>query len=139
MQHVVLQRLESTDEGTFGTIELGELRLFTGELPWRENARSISCIPAGIYPCAFTYSPRFRRLMYLVDGVENRSGIRIHSANFMGDAALGMKCQLNGCIAPGMRIGWMDKQKAIFSSMTATRLLQRKLEEKSFTLEIRNV
>src|SRR5690606_21670083 len=133
------QRLESSDEGTFGKIIVGGREFFTGELPWRENAPNISCIPAGVYPCAFTYSPRFRRLMYLVDRVRGRSGIRIHSANFMGDASKGHKCQLNGCIAPGMKIGWIDKQKAVFSSMTATRELQEALQGAPFLLEIRDV
>jgi hypothetical protein len=41
--------------------------LFSGELPWRDNAPSISCVPAGTYRAIFTNSPRFGRALYLLD------------------------------------------------------------------------
>ena len=93
----VLDRLESSDQGTFGRITFGDTTLFTGELPEKDNASNASCIPAGKYKCVWTYSPVFKRQMYLVESVPGRSGIRIHSANFMGDKSCGMKCQLHGC------------------------------------------
>jgi hypothetical protein len=65
----------------------------TLERPYINNQNSISAIPKGIYDCFWTISTRFKRKMYLVDGVPGRSGIRIHPANYVA--------QLEGCIALG--------------------------------------
>ena len=134
----VLERLESSDHGTFGRLTMPGLSLFTGELPDRGNAPSISRIPAGIYPVRWTWSPRFKRFMYLVDEVPDRTGVRFHSANLMGDASLGFRCQLNGCIAPGERLGWMDGQKAVLLSAPAVRRFETLMNGKPFELEIRD-
>jgi len=133
---VRLQRLESSDEGTFGVIKINKLILFTGELPRRENRSNISCIPAGIYKCRWTYSNRFKRKMFLVDGVPDRAGIRIHAANLMGDVTLGYKAQLNGCIALGEKLGSIDGQKAVLLSVPAIRKFEKLMGGKPFELEI---
>jgi len=65
----------------------------TLELPDKKNKRKVSCIPEGEYECDFTYSPHFKKHLYLVFAVDGRSGIRIHSANYTR--------QLLGCIALG--------------------------------------
>jgi hypothetical protein len=39
----------------------------------------LTAIPAGTYPVQVTYSPKFNRLLPLVIGVRNFSGIRIHN------------------------------------------------------------
>lgn len=131
-----LTRLESSDQGTFGKIKVGSLTLFTGELPRRENKSNISCIPSGLYRCVWTFSPRFKRFMYLVEGVPQRTGIRKHSANLMGDKNLGYKAQLNGCIALGEKLGFIDNQKALLLSAPAMRRFESFMERKPFTLEI---
>jgi len=133
----ILTRLDSSDQGTFGRIVGPGITLLTGELPWRENRPSISCIPEGFYRVEWTWSPRFRRFMYLVDGVVGRSGIRKHSANLMGDAALGYKSQLNGCIALGERLGWLDMQKAVLLSAPAVRRFEEAMNHRPFILEVR--
>ena len=46
-------------------------------LPTLENAEFI--IPGGKYELKMTWSPRFKKMMPLVDGVKGRSGIRIHT------------------------------------------------------------
>ena len=137
MSDAVIQRIDSSDQGTFGRFIAGGLGLFSGELPWRDNAPSISCIPAGTYLSVFTHSPRFGRHLYLVGAVRARSGIRLHSANLMGDAAKGFRSQLNGCIALGERLGWIDGQKALILSAPAIRRLEAHFAGKPFTLEIR--
>ena len=134
----ILTRLDGSDEGTFGRIVGPGIALFTGELPWRENQPSISRIPEGVYRVVWTWSPRFRRFMYLVADVVARSGIRKHPANLMGDAALGYKSQLNGCIALGERLGWLDRQKAVLLSAPAVRRFEEDLNRQPFTLEIRH-
>lgn len=136
MQRVVLERHEQSDHGTFGRIVTGDLVLFTGELPWRENAPNISCIPEGYYRAAFTHSPRFGRGLYLVSPVLQRTGIRIHPANLMGDASLGFKCQLNGCIALGEKLGWIEDQKAVLLSASAVRKFETYMGHRPFELEV---
>lgn len=138
MTRVVLERLETGDHGTFGRIVTPCLTLFTGELPWRDNAPNISSIPTGIYKVSMTYSPRFKRLMYLLWNVKGRSGVRIHPANFVGDSKKGLKCQLNGCVALGEKLGTMDGQKAILVSRPAVDRFERELGGQPFELEVCN-
>jgi len=80
-------------EGTNGTLFCsGHFICFTIELPWRENKRTISCIPEGSYELEPRYSTKFQNHL-LVKGVENRRLILLHPAN---DALE----ELEGCIAP---------------------------------------
>lgn len=138
MKRVVLTRHESTDQGTFGMIDLPGLWLFTGELPWRNNESNFSCLPPSVYLCDWTYSPTFKRFMYLLRGTDPRAGIRAHSANFMGDSRKGLLCQLNGCIALGEKLGRMEGQKALLLSAPAVRRFEAAMNYKQFVLEIRN-
>lgn len=134
---LTLYRHESSDQGTFGSIVLGSTTLFTGELPWRDNRSNRSCIPPGLYTCQWTYSPRFKTFTYLLDAVPERTVIRIHPANLMGDLDKGYLSQLNGCIALGERMGWMDKQKALLVSGPAVRRLAEYTGKRTFQLEIK--
>lgn len=138
MAAVVLERLETGDHGTFGRILFGGLARYTGELPDRGNAPNISCIPAGRYRGLWTFSPAFKRFMYLLEPVDRRSGIRVHAANYMGDAGRGFKKQLNGCVALGERLGWMDGQKAVLLSAPAVRLFETTLKREPFDIEVIN-
>ena len=69
----------------------GEITLPFGETllkyPTLENADFI--IPAGTYPLSRTWSPRFKKLLPLVENVPEREGIRIIGApenfNFWGE------------------------------------------------------
>lgn len=135
----ILTRKDIGDQGVFGVFDIRSgPRFFSGELPDRENAPGISCIPEGIYKVIWTWSPRFKRMMYLVEGVEGRAGIRAHSANLMGDASLGYKAQLNGCIALGERLGKIEGQKALLVSAPAIRKFESFMGGKTFSLEIRH-
>jgi hypothetical protein len=134
----VLTRLDQSDQGTFGRIVAGSLSLLTGELAWRDNQPNVSCLPEpGLHRVVWTWSPRFRRFMYLLLGTEPRAGIRIHSANFCGDDTLGYRRQLNGCLAFGERLGWIDRQKALLLSAPAVRRFEQFMKGRPFTLEIR--
>jgi hypothetical protein len=136
MKRVRLERIEESDHGTFGRLIAGSLVLFSGELPDRDNAPNVSRIPAGTYGCAFTMSPRFRRRMYLIGDVPGRAGVRIHAANLMGDPAKGLRCQLNGCIALGERLGTIEGQKALLISGPAIRRFEAAMGGEPFDLEI---
>lgn len=134
----VIERLDRGDQGCFGRIWARGLSLFTGELPERDNRAGVSCVPPAFYRVAWTWSPRFLRNMYLLLGTEPRAGIRKHPANLMGDAAMGFRAQLNGCIALGERLGWMDGQKALLISVPAVRRFEAHMGSAPFLLEIRN-
>jgi len=133
----VIDRFDCGDQGNFGHLWTPGLKLFSGELPSRNNAPSISCVPAAFYRCAWTWSPRFARFMYLLLGTEPRVGIRKHAANLMGDVALGLRAQLNGCIALGERLGWIEGQKALLLSAPALRRFESYMGHRPFLLEIR--
>lgn len=136
MDRIILERLETSDQGTFGRIQIGNETFITGELPDRSNQSNISCIPVGTYHCKWTMSAHFKREMYLVDEVPNRAGIRIHAANFMGDKSMRFRCQLNGCIALGERLAELAGQKALVVSAPAIRRFEELMNRKPFILEI---
>lgn len=136
MKTVRLRRVSTGDDGTFGIITVAGKQWFTGELPWRDNASDISCIPTGTYSCRMTYSNRFKTRLYELFGVPGRFACRIHPANFMGDRAKGKHSQLNGCIALGEKLGLMSGQKAVLISRPAVRSFEAALGGEPFTLEV---
>ncbi len=80
-------------EGTNGALFYkGRFMGFVIELPWKENKRSISCIPEGVYQLKARYSEKFKHHLQL-QNVKGRSLILLHPAN---DA----NKELQGCIAP---------------------------------------
>lgn len=97
MKKVKLLRLLGTDNQMLGilhTVNNGQLFVAkTMELPDKDNAQKISCIPPGTYTCKYTLSPHFKKHTYEILSVPNRAGIRIHSANYAS--------QLLGCVALG--------------------------------------
>ncbi len=141
MRKVILTRHESSDEGTFGTVVVPNGKyleyFYSGELPWRDNASNVSCIPKGTYKALWTFSPRFKRKMYILEGTSPRAGIRKHSANFMGDDTKGFRRQLNGCIALGEKLGWMEGQKVLLVSSPAVRRFETLMAGQPFILEIK--
>jgi hypothetical protein len=54
----------------------------------------------------------------------------------MGDAALGFKSQLQGCVALGEKLGKFDGQKGLVLSAPAVRRFEMFLRQQPFTLEI---
>jgi len=103
MKDVYLIRHISDLKQTLGVLVTTQgVELFvckTLELAWNNNQNNISCIPDGTYVCIWTRSNRLSTLAntdvytYEITNVLNRSGIRIHSANYF--------YQLLGCIALG--------------------------------------
>jgi len=139
-KRVRLIRSESTDQGTFGSLTFGPHACRSLELPWRDNARQISCIPTGAYRCVIVRSPRFGRV-YGVLNVPGRSNVLIHSANLAGDKALGWDTQLQGCIAPCQRLGSLVNSRGRFQragliSRPAVTQLMNWANGEPFTLEV---
>lgn len=80
-------------EGCNGVLFAGEEQLCeTIELPWRNNKRSVSCVPEGRYRLVRRYHHQ-RGDHLMLAHVPQRELILIHPANF----ALR---ELQGCIAP---------------------------------------
>lgn len=136
MRTVALIREYTSYQGTPGWVyvknpETNQMDYFSRslELPWRNNLPSISCIPTGSYVCKWTYSPTFKRMMYiLLEDYEHRSGIRIHPASFAGDITQGYKCDLLGCIALGKGfIGGPNTGRQLL--MHTSRVTMKKFEE----------
>ena len=134
---VKLQRLEMTDAGTFGEIDCLGVKFVTGELPWNSNKVGESCIPPGTYKCVWAFSPKFQAHKYLIKDVPGRTAIRFHSANFVANKNTpGLRSQVDGCIALGTHVGFIDKQQALINSIESTRHFENRLKNQPFTLEI---
>lgn len=138
MREFVLVRQPSTLQGTKGSFSGDGFSCLSLELPWMENKNGISCIPApGKYLCKFTYSPRYKRNMYVLQSVKGRSGIRIHSASFAGSVAHGYRADLLGCIALGNKFIKAGEQEIIIGSRATIAKFERFMGGKDFILEIR--
>lgn len=162
MKQATLTRLETGPEGTFGRLDIhdektGEVvfTCATLELPWRENARGVSCAPAGSYLFKWrTDSPKHGACYEEWDDpatperedIKDRDNIQIHAANLAGDETQGYVKQLDGCIAPGLSVvkfhagkkpaGAKD-QRGVSASVTATKQLAAALNYETFRLTIK--
>ena len=137
LPQVNLLRTETGPHGTFGILVIpGKTTLHSLELPWKDNKANVSCIPTGKYKCLWTYSPAFGRMMYILEAVPKRSGIRIHSGNYAGDKNLGYKSNLLGCISFGTKLGVLSGQKVVLNSVVAVRQLESAMNKQPFILNI---
>lgn len=86
---------------TIGRLSLsgGTFQCFTLELPWKENERGISCIPAGAYEAFKRMSPKNGSVIEL-SNVKDRSNIQIHRGNYTR--------QVEGCILVGDSVKFLD-------------------------------
>jgi hypothetical protein len=88
-----------SNEQTLGVLVCETFTCKTLELRWSNNESNKSCIPTGVYIVKYTRSNRLSKVhgkdffTYEIQGVKDRAGIRIHSANYF--------FQLLGCIALG--------------------------------------
>lgn len=90
-----INRIWQTDTVTIGIISApGMTPLFTLELPWKNNLKNISCIPAGIHPVEIVVSSKNKDIGKAYEIiVPGRGDIQIHIANYPR--------QIRGCIAIG--------------------------------------
>ncbi len=101
-------------EGTNGTLFCSNKFLcHTIELPWKENKRSISCIPEGKYKIVTRFSERHKNHL-LIKGVSNRRLILFHPANNALE-------ELEGCIAPITHLSGLGK--GVYSRNAMQKLL----------------
>lgn len=130
---VILTR--GTDDGieTLGSLVASRsdgqtLSEFTLELPWKNNAQNISCIPKGVYHCSI--KPFHSTTQYEVLNVPGRAGIFIHVGNYYHDSM--------GCIILGQGKGDInhDGQTDVTNSVKAISALKKFFNNEDFTLTI---
>ena len=129
-----LQRFIQTSAGTSGCLlsDTNEELCKSLELPWRENAKGISCIPAGHYTAKRRFSPEHHRDVFEIEQVPNRENIEIHHGNTVKDT--------KGCILVGMRFGKLGGMPAVLDSDVAFEKLMAALQGiDSFPIQIIDV
>lgn len=128
---VTLTRVKDTGKETLGVLTYGDFSCKTLERPWKDNKPNISCIPKGEYICKYTFSPKFMKFTYQIMNVPNRSGIRIHSANFFFD--------LLGCISLGdsYKDFNSDGEVDLLNSRATIKKFETLLNNKDFKLIIK--
>ena len=134
-KNVYLFRVNSHDQGTEGQLFTEGFNCYSLELPWRDNQRNISCIPADTYETIIRQSPKFGTI-YWVLKVPDRTYILIHSGNWAGDVDKGFKSHVNGCILLGKSMGYLAGQRAILNSRITIRAFMNRMENKPFNLHI---
>lgn len=133
MRALQLLREAQDAYATFGSIvdEHGGTLCVTLELPWRDNAHDISCIPPGTYHAQRVFSPKHQRVLFQLIDVPGRSAIEIHPGNTPNDSL--------GCILVGTAFGEIDGQRAVLASRAAFARLMITLEaEAAFELTVSN-
>jgi len=87
---ILTREIMNSKQGTLGALDGTDgFSIKTGELPWKNNRRNVSCIPLGIYDCVWNADKK----KYDVLGVPNRTGIQIEIGNRVSD--------ILGCILTG--------------------------------------
>lgn len=139
-----LMRYAEDPQGTRGVLVADTgFSCQTLELPWRENQRCVSCIPEGVYECAWVVTDKFPRGSYMLAAVDGRSGVRIHSGSFAGDVAMGWQSHIEGCILLGRKWGWAAnrhgaKQLALLNSKSVVTEFNDLNGREPFVLEVIN-
>jgi len=129
MADLTIKRFAYSPMGTFGNMQMpnGE-ELYTVEQLWRNNERNVSCIPEGNYRCRERFYNRGNyNAIHIVD-VPDRDLILFHKGNTESD--------LQGCIAPGKGLAFINGQWAVGSSGTAFSILMEHFGESEFSLDI---
>lgn len=122
MKRMTIKRFTNGGQGTFGVLmqagEGGRPLCLTLERPWLDNRPDVSSIPAGLYTCRRTLSPRFGET-FEVTGVPGRTVILFHKGNTIADSS--------GCVLLGERFGTLGGSAAVLGSAQAFSLLMRGL------------
>jgi len=108
-----------SDKSTLGELFLnGERMCDTLELPYKDNQRNISCIPAGEYKVRLRYpreSATRDYLHLLIQDVPNRDFILIHIGNYPSST--------QGCVLVGLG----SEQDVVHNSRLAMELLVKEI------------
>lgn len=77
----------------------------------KKKIKGQTAIPTGTYAIALTYSPKYKRIMPLLENVKGYSGIRIHSGNTSKDT--------EGCLIVGKNteVGKVTSSRATYNAL----------------------
>jgi hypothetical protein len=142
MKDVYLFRTTTSDHGTEGMLVTEGFFCKTLELPWRNNKKGMSCIPAGEYIVKIRQSPKYGSI-YWVTKVPDRTWILIHPGNVAGDITkinpnteTNFKSHVNGCILLGKKHGFLWGQRAVLISKPTVRDFRNFMNDETFKLKI---
>ncbi len=109
MKPLTIKRIAFTETGTFGVILDGFIPFaLTGELPWLDYKKGVSCIPLGTYTCKLVSTPIHGKVFQVLN-VKGRDSILFHTGNIpLADS--------KGCILIGEEFGIMNGVPAVLSS-----------------------
>lgn len=95
--------LEDRDRGLKDSMDIEQIK--------RIKVKGETAIPTGTYKVSLTYSPRFKRILPLLNDVKGFVGIRIHSGNSAKDS--------EGCILVGNNsiIGRLTNSRNTFNKL----------------------
>lgn len=95
--------LEDTDRGLDDDMEESEIL--------KKKIKGQTAIPTGTYPVKITYSPKYKKLMPLIENVKGYQGIRIHSGNTHKDT--------EGCLLVGKNkeVGKVLESRKTFNAL----------------------
>lgn len=99
---------------TVGEILVEDFRGAVLELPWRENERNLSCIPAGTYRMRLG-SFKGRYANYELQDVPGRSAIELHRGNVLEDT--------NGCPLIGTSLVIVTHSRSVYLSESTAAFL----------------
>ena len=137
---ILLQRFAYSPMGTFGRLILPKdgYSCFTVERPWMGNRQNVSCIPEGRYVMRKRYSPVVERTSggdytegWQVTEVPERTFIMLHPGNHMEN--------VEGCIAVGKGLGFINGKWAVTSSRDAFREVMEALTGTEYDIDIRQI
>lgn len=124
--------LRKIDDGieTQGVLNFNNFSCQTLELPWKNNASNISCVPLGTYNCIWSYIHSLSEYHYQLQGVKDRTGVFIHEGNYNTD--------VQGCILLGNSYGDInnDGETDILNSRTTLAKFEALMKQQSFTLKV---
>lgn len=111
--------LEDVDRGLDDSMTEDEIK--------QSKIKEQTAIPTGIYTVLLTYSPKYKRIMPLINNVKGYSGIRIHSGNSSKDT--------EGCLLVGKNtvVGRLTDSRNTYNALF--KRLQQKGSNK-ITIEI---
>lgn len=109
------------DDCTVGVLHFGNYKCCTMENPWLDNAREISCIPAGTYICKNNHKSPNHGMSISVTGVPNRTHILVHVGNWTSNTL--------GCILVGQSIKDLNTRPMVTSSGNTLKELMGKLPD----------
>lgn len=127
MTKITLTRINYAPTYTLGFIRHNEFFCFT-----LEPAKTVGkgCIPCGVYPISWEYSPKFKCNLWELKNVQDRSEIKVHAGNTVDDT--------QGCVLLGLDAE--TGEEAIFQSGLAIEMFNELCHKEDITeIEVREI